>query len=100
SFSERYLYDGHLGDGSYGDVWRIKEKEGECRGYAAKFMDLTGPLREDLVKHIPRELSVLKKIQSPYVVGYVEHFINTDDTFNNHMVIVMELLEGGWYTIV
>ncbi|GCA65424.1 hypothetical protein KIPB_017099, partial [Kipferlia bialata] len=74
SFSERYLYDGHLGDGSYGDVWRVKDKEDPSLEYAAKIIDFTTyrpdypDLKEKILKHLPRELSVLSRTHSPYVV--------------------------------
>ncbi|GIQ89375.1 hypothetical protein KIPB_011822, partial [Kipferlia bialata] len=82
-----------LGEGSYGKVFKVQEKEGEKRVFAAKFIDFA-KYRTVLNKYLPRELSALNRTQSPYVVGYVDHFFDLD-SHGRHMVIIMEFLEGN-----
>ncbi|GIQ81151.1 hypothetical protein KIPB_002065 [Kipferlia bialata] len=91
SLTGLYNVIAQLGSGSYGKVYKVQETTGDHNLFAAKLIDYE---LEKLDKYLRREVSAMKRTDSPHVVRYHDHFFNTDDRWNGFMVIVMELVEG------
>ncbi len=88
-----YLFEEALGSGSFGAVYRVS-KAG--KKYAAKVLAETYILEEfkNEQNRITREIDVLKKVNSEYLIKYQEDFSFVNEFGITEYVIVMEYFPG------
>ncbi len=68
---DKYL----LGEGSYAEVYKIKSKDKKSL-YAAKFFKLSfDNMSEFMRKSYENELEILKSLDHPFVIKYMEEFV-------------------------
>lgn len=77
-----------LGEGSYGKIYKVREKHGEKRTLVIKEIDCSA-LRNDY--EALGEINVMARMDSPFIVKYYDSFIQN----NNKVNIVMEYCEHG-----
>jgi NIMA (never in mitosis gene a)-related kinase len=77
-----------LGEGSYGKIFKVREKHGEKRVLAIKEID-QAELRNDY--EALAEINVMARMDSPYIVKYYDSFVQNNRKIN----IVMEFCEHG-----
>ena len=78
-----------LGKGSYGEVF-LTEIIGKEGLYATKMMDRSYYEREENIKRLYNEITILKEIKHPNIVNYIFSKKTKD-----HIYIVMEYCNGG-----
>lgn len=61
-----------LGEGSYGKIFKVREKHGEKRVLAIKEID-QAELRNDY--EALAEINVMARMDSPYIVKYYDSFV-------------------------
>ena len=61
-----------IGEGSYGKIFKVREKNGERRIMVIKQID-TGQVRKDYEALV--EIDVMARMDSPYIVKYYDSFI-------------------------
>ena len=74
-----------LGEGSYGSVYRAKQKSTR-NNVAIKILPDSG----DDLNSLEQEIEFLRRLCSPYVVSYIESYL-----FDHELWIVMEYCAGG-----
>jgi NIMA (never in mitosis gene a)-related kinase len=79
---------GVLGEGSYGKIYKVRERAGEKRVLVIKEIDCSA-LRSDY--EALGEIDVMARMDSPFIVKYYDSFIQK----NNKVNIVMEYCEHG-----
>lgn len=77
-----------LGEGSYGKIYKVRERTGDKRVLVIKTLD-TSKLRADY--EAIGEINVMARMDSPYIVKYHDSFITQKKKVN----IVMEFCEHG-----
>lgn len=77
-----------LGQGSYGKIYKVREKAGEKRVIVIKEID-TSQLRSDY--EALAEINVMARMDSPFIVKYFDSFIQNNKKVN----ILMEYCEHG-----
>ena len=77
-----------LGEGSYGKIYKVREKHSEKRVLVIKEIDCSA-LRNDY--EALGEIDVMARMDSPFIVKYYDSFIQN----NNKVNIVMEHCEHG-----
>ncbi|EAY10186.1 hypothetical protein TVAG_118380 [Trichomonas vaginalis G3] len=85
---EKYKQIKELGEGSYGKAILVQER-GTDKKYVIKEIRLYGVTeqeRQDALK----EVTILKTLQHPYIVSYIESFHE-----RGNLYIVMEYADGG-----
>ena len=83
-----------LGEGGFGTVWLIREKETN-EEWAGKFLRVTDdPRRKDMMTRddVLNECRVLERMRHPNICGFREHF---EFGMGGTVVMVLELLNGG-----
>ena len=78
-----------LGEGKFGKVF-LTEIEGKEGLYATKRLDRALFEREENIKMLYNEITILKQIKHPNVVNYIQ-----SKKTKNHIYIVMEYCNGG-----
>ena len=87
---ERFLVINKIGEGAYSTVYTVKRLEDE-KIYALKKVKIK-PLSAKEKANALNEVRILASINSPYIIGYKESFIDeTDQT----LCIVMEYADDG-----
>ena len=89
-----FLIGGLLGKGAMGEVYR-GEQLSLKRPVAIKRIATHLIENEDMVRRFKREAQVLAKVGHPNVVGVVECEEFADETGAKHLLLIMELIEGG-----
>lgn len=82
-----YLFESQLGNGAFGQVWKIKQKSSN-KIYACKIV-----MKETVSKMIEqfrREVLIMYKLSHPHIIKLYSHF-EDDESF----YLVMEMAEGG-----
>uniref|UniRef100_A0A7S4VTK5 non-specific serine/threonine protein kinase n=1 Tax=Alexandrium monilatum TaxID=311494 RepID=A0A7S4VTK5_9DINO len=83
-----YAEEGVLGRGAFGVVVRVRRRQ-DGHACACKRIAL-GPLSESLRRKALQEAELLRELDSPYVVKYLDSFLDGEE-----LCIVTELCEGG-----
>ena len=87
-FKKRYEQKARLGNGTFGQVLKVLDKK-DNKFCALKFIiPKNNENVNDLIKECKKEIDIMKKIKSEYVVKLIEHFY--DETYQGYC-IVMEL---------
>ncbi len=89
-----FLIGDLLGKGAMGEVYR-GEQLSLKRPVAIKRIATHLLENEDMVRRFKREAQVLAKVGHPNVVGVVECEEFPDETGAKHLLLIMELIEGG-----
>ena len=79
-----------LGEGSFSSVWKAKRLS-DGKEYAMKKVKM-GKLSEKEKQNALNEVRILASIQSPYIIGYKEAFL---DDSSMTLCIIMEFAPGG-----
>jgi NIMA (never in mitosis gene a)-related kinase len=79
-----------LGHGSFGRVWRARHKH-DGRIVAIKEIDF-GTMGQREKQLLVNEVNVLRKLNNPHIVKYVDRFIKRDE---KKIYIIMEFCSGG-----
>lgn len=79
-----------LGKGSFSKVYKVAEI-GTNNIFALKVVEISN-LKEKEKLNSFKETSILSKINSPYIIKFIEAFINTKD---NTLCLIMEYAESG-----
>jgi len=77
-----------LGEGSYGKIFKVREKNGEKRILVIKMID-SSTLKKNY--DMLAEINVMARMDSPFVVKYYDSYIQGEKRVN----IVMEYCEHG-----
>jgi hypothetical protein len=83
-----YLVDKELGSGAMGTVFRAKNKKNGER-VAIKLMSLALGTNENAVKRFKREVDIIKQLDHPNIVKYIN-----SGRYHKSPFIIMELIEG------
>jgi len=91
-----YSMEEKLGEGSFGEVWKAFTPSG------ASYSKRKHPIVEMLVLEDPDEeamieFQLLKKLDHPYIVKYLDSFVRANGTCAN-LCIIMEYCDGGSFT--
>jgi tRNA A-37 threonylcarbamoyl transferase component Bud32 len=89
-----FLIGDLLGKGAMGEVYK-GEQLSLKRPVAIKRIATHLLENEDMVRRFKREAQVLAKVGHPNVVGVVECEEFPDETGAKHLLLIMELIEGG-----
>mmetsp|Transcript_132595 Transcript_132595/g.343144 ORF Transcript_132595/g.343144 Transcript_132595/m.343144 type:complete len:789 (+) Transcript_132595:86-2452(+) len=84
----KYAVEGALGRGAFGDVLRVRKLDDGS--YCACKRVLLGPLNGDMRQRALQEARLLKKLSSPYIVQYLDSFLE-----DRELYIIMELCDAG-----
>ncbi len=88
-----YKFVEFIGEGGFGSVYKVVK---ESKEYAIKVFReayVLSEFRKSDDNRITREIKVMQKINHPFLVKYIEHFL--DDVLNVKQVfLVMEYIEG------
>jgi len=85
-YKERYLVQEKIGQGGFGKVFLVKDKEGE-KFYAAKCIKARGRKEKERGR---REVAMLKSLDSNFVIRLVDAFEGRSE-----VILVTEYLAGG-----
>ncbi|CAP31639.2 Protein CBR-NEKL-2 [Caenorhabditis briggsae] len=77
-----------VGRGAFGVCWLCREKNNASK-VILKLINTHG-MSEKEEKYIQSEVALLKKVQHPLIIGYIDYF-----TIDNQLAIVMQYAEGG-----
>ncbi|EGT59724.1 hypothetical protein CAEBREN_14657 [Caenorhabditis brenneri] len=77
-----------VGRGSFGACWLCRDKN-DASEVIVKLINTHGMSENDEI-HIQNEVDLLKEVQHPLIIGYIDCF-----TINNQLAIVMQYAEGG-----
>ncbi len=83
-----YLVDKELGSGAMGTVFRAKNKKNGQR-VAIKLMSLALGTNENAVKRFKREVDIIKQLDHPNIVKYIN-----SGRYHKSPFIIMEFIEG------
>ena len=88
-----YKFTEFIGEGGFGSVYRVTK---DSKDYAIKVFReayVLSEFRKSDDNRITREIKVIQKVNHPFLVKYVEHFL--DDILNVKQVfLVMEYIKG------
>lgn len=87
SCKEDFSFESKLGDGAFGQVWKIKQKK-SGKVYACKIV--TKQTVSSMISQFRREVLIMYKLSHPHIVKLFHHF---EDNLNFYLVL--ELAEGG-----
>ncbi|CAI4225624.1 unnamed protein product [Auanema sp. JU1783] len=87
NFEKHYEIVKHLGDGKFGKVYHVRDRENN-REYAAKFIKIK---KDDDKMDVEREVSILKNLAHSKIVELHDAF----STLSNNVVLIMEIVKGG-----
>ncbi len=82
-----YLFEGRIGSGGMGDVYRGRTAEG--RTAAIKLMPLAHSSDPEYAKRFRREMRLLEKIQHPHITQFYEC-----GSMDERLYLIMEEVEG------
>lgn len=85
-YKERYLVEEKIGQGGFGKVFLVKEKDGE-KCYAAKCIKARGRKEKERGR---REVAMLKNLNSDFVIRLVDAYEGRSE-----VILVTEYLAGG-----
>lgn len=77
-----------VGRGAFGVCWLCRDKN-DASKVIVKMINTHG-MTEKEEKYIQSEVNLLKKVQHPLIIGYIDYF-----TIDNQLAIVMQYAEGG-----
>ncbi|CAL2028528.1 unnamed protein product [Caenorhabditis brenneri] len=77
-----------VGRGAFGACWLCRDKN-DASEVIVKLINTHG-MSENEEKCIQSEVNLLKKVQHPLIIGYIDYF-----TIDNQLAIVMQYAEGG-----
>uniref|UniRef100_A0A1I7U4B4 non-specific serine/threonine protein kinase n=1 Tax=Caenorhabditis tropicalis TaxID=1561998 RepID=A0A1I7U4B4_9PELO len=77
-----------VGRGAFGVCWLCRDKISSAK-VIVKMINTHG-MSEKEEKYIQSEVNLLKKVQHPLIIGYIDYF-----TIDNQLAIVMQYAEGG-----
>ncbi|CAL2028889.1 unnamed protein product [Caenorhabditis brenneri] len=77
-----------VGRGAFGVCWLCRDKN-DASKVIVKLIN-THEMSEKDDKYIQSEVNLLKKVQHPLIIGYIDYF-----TIENQLAIVMQYAEGG-----
>ncbi|CAJ1931658.1 unnamed protein product [Cylindrotheca closterium] len=80
-----------LGEGQFGQVWKVTLREGELKeDFALKIQDLGDAYQNESLENIYREMKVIKQLQHPFIVDLIDS--KETDTAS---YMLMTLCTGG-----
>mmetsp|Transcript_6453 Transcript_6453/g.11261 ORF Transcript_6453/g.11261 Transcript_6453/m.11261 type:complete len:532 (-) Transcript_6453:220-1815(-) len=88
AYSDLYSEQRVIGRGNFGTVHLVQSRI-DHQLYVAKKILLAGMSAEQLLA-TKREVAVLKKLNHPHIVQYIENFIEDE-----HLIIIMEYCDSG-----
>ncbi len=91
AYSIKLKQENKLGEGSFAEVYKIKSKDKKSF-YAAKFFKLSfDAMSEHHRKNYESELEILKTLNHPFVIKYMEEFVYKQKS----LCIVTQFAHGG-----
>ncbi|KAH8884000.1 Pkinase-domain-containing protein [Thozetella sp. PMI_491] len=89
--SEKYNKIGEIGKGAFATVYKVTTRFGGVP-YAAKELDKRKFIKNGILdQKVENEMKIMRNVQHPNIVRYMEH-IDWDDRL---LIIIMELVTGG-----
>jgi serine/threonine protein kinase len=87
STKEDFSFENKLGDGAFGQVWKIKQKK-SGKTYACKIVSKATV--SSMISQFRREVLIMYKLSHPHIVKLYHHFEDDENFY-----LVLELAEGG-----
>jgi len=87
--SERFVLTEVIGRGTFGTVWRARDLRFDGMDRAVKVLSYAGPAADEVERRFGREISVLSQLESPHIVGVLDH-----GRIRGRPFLVMEFLRG------
>ena len=82
-----YVFESQLGNGAFGQVWKIRQKSSN-KIYACKIVMKETVSR--MIEQFRREVLIMYKLSHPHIIKLYSHFEDDENFY-----LVMELAEGG-----
>lgn len=85
---DKYIVEGNVGAGNYGDVFLVRSKENGAR-FVVKKVDLSNKSPQQQ-RDAENEVRTMSKLQHPNIVGFIEAFVEA-----KVLHIIMEYADGS-----